>query len=116
MPPGEVHIQLMLRSCTFPILSSSGGWDKTGISFGSGGWTDLNQGAGGDYIYLEARSPIPVIFNGTTQIFPVTNIAIISSTSAMSSYSNGPYPWTFVNVDLNKGAGGKWIYICYQNY
>jgi len=71
----------------------------------------LNQGAGGYYIYLQgawgdsnAKGPRSVI----------TEICIISSTNSMSSYTDEyGRKWEFVNFDLNKGAGGKWIYLCY---
>jgi len=38
------------------------------------------------------------------------NIMVISSPSLMSSYAG----WVLFPTDLNKGAGGKWIYLCYQ--
>jgi len=85
-----------------PIINTVGGQDKLGKSFGCGGWTDLNQGAGGYYIYL--------IGSRSFGLSPaVRDILIISSTKAMVSYQS---PWYLVPTDLNKGAGGKYIYLC----
>ena len=70
---------------------------------------DLNKGAGGDWIYLyENRS--------TSCGAPIKSIAIISTSSSSYSPCCG---WTIVNriggkVDVNKGAGGKYIYILYK--
>ena len=93
----------------YPILSSSPNFEKLGISFGSGGWTDLNEGAGGYYVYIEGIRTEQNYHNFGYNGYPIQDILIISSTSPMSSYPN----WTFVPVDLNIGAGGKYIYLCY---
>lgn len=63
---------------------------------------DLNQGAGGDYIYLCYR-------RGWTS--PIKDIIVIQSNS-----SNPIIPAGYVkeNVDLNKGAGGYYLYFCYS--
>lgn len=66
--------------------------------------TDLNEGAGGDWIYVyESRHE----YSGD----PITKIGI-----AESSFSSFNIPgWQLINVDLNKGAGGKYIWFIYQN-
>jgi hypothetical protein len=65
---------------------------------------DLNDGAGGDYVYFWT-SP------GLSSYGPfIRHIRIASSTSSSVSFSG----WTKINKDLNKGAGGKYIYIFYQ--
>ena len=62
---------------------------------------DLNNGAGGEYVYLcyttGAGDPINFIqvFAGDSEDFEIQN-----------GYNKLPY-------DLNKGAGGKYIYLCY---
>jgi hypothetical protein len=98
-------------SCCAPILSPTSLWIALGKSLGSNGWTDLNQGSGGYYIYLEGLRPgLNAAFLGYTIPSVITNILIISSTTQLNSYAG----WNLVPTDLNKGAGGKWIYICYQ--
>jgi hypothetical protein len=112
------------NNCCTPFFSTEHEYmQKLGISFGSNGWTDLNQGAGGYYIVLEGCSNNNIAGWITAQARaggsigwipsdtqPIKDILIISSSSKMSSYSG----WTFIDVDLNKGAGGKWIYLCYK--
>jgi hypothetical protein len=70
----------------------------------SGGWTrlpnDLNEGAGGNYIYLCVR-------NGISD-----QIKVISSGSSSPDPGSG---WTRLPNDLNEGAGGKFIYLCIKD-
>jgi hypothetical protein len=74
-----------------------------------GGYTkdpiDLNEGAGGAYLYFAYRMGNEA---------PITDIKTIYGDS-----SNVPVPRTpsgqlyrVLDVDLNKGAGGKYIYAC----
>lgn len=68
------------------------------------GWTmdphDLNEGAGGDYIYALYRKGAGA---------PITGLAVVSGPDA----SVPPPPgYARLNVDLNKGAGGDYIYLC----
>ncbi len=69
------------------------------------GWTkfynDLNEGAGGKYIYLCVKEPL------------VDKIKVISGNSADISPGAG---WTKLPEDLNTGAGGKYIYLCVQEF
>ncbi len=67
---------------------------------------DLNQGAGGDYIYLCYKKGSGV---------PILDI-ILQSTSGNNQYAPRGYDGTTYNqipVDLNKGAGGDYIYLYY---
>lgn len=68
--------------------------------------TDLNEGARGEYIYCCYR-------NGTG--LPLTDVVAISSRKddqqPPQSYDHVPY--SKVPVDLNKGAGGDYIYFYY---
>ena len=95
------------HNCCFSRVWSqvcpSPGWVTNGHNSASGDWADLNDGAGGYYIYLQSCMT-------SANSFAITDIAIISSSSSMSSYPG----WSFVNLDLNKGAGGKWIYLCFK--
>jgi hypothetical protein len=67
---------------------------------------DLNQGAGGKFIYLcvqEAYLGHPGPF--------VTDIAFVVGESAGVA---APAGFTRLPQDLNQGAGGKFIYLCYR--
>ncbi|NEP23726.1 MULTISPECIES: hypothetical protein [Moorena] len=63
---------------------------------------DLNQGSGGNYIYLCYDR------GGTT---PITDLRVTSSGSAGNICGSG---WKWINKDLNKGAKGDYIYFCYR--
>ena len=65
---------------------------------------DLNQGAGGDYIYL-CYSTDPYFGQ------PVTDIFVMTSSSSDPIFP--PADYTLIHDDLNKGAGGKYIYLMY---
>ena len=69
------------------------------------GWskipTDLNAGAGGEYIYLYVK-------RGTGPA--VTGLFVITGDNP---YLAPPHGYTRINHDLNKGAGGDYIYLCY---
>lgn len=95
---------------------------KLGMRFNpSGLWTDLNDGAGGYYIKLEGWTaskhqdymtdmnefPHPLKTDDPSFI---KDICIISSDNSLSSYPG----WTLIPTDLNMGAGGKYIYLCYK--
>lgn len=62
---------------------------------------DLNEKAGGKYIYLCFR-------RGSER--PIRDIKIISSGK---KETKGPDGYTFLSQDLNEKAGGKYIYLCY---
>jgi len=112
-----VYLNVRMNCCTAPFLVDAP-MSKTGLSFANNLWTDLNQGAGGYYIKLEAATMINVsdYYRGIAQpvpsplVGPIKDILIISSTGSLSSYEG----WIFIDADLNKGAGGKYIYLCYK--
>lgn len=64
---------------------------------------DLNQGAGGDFIYLGYK-------RGEAGKKPITDLRI--------TYDNDRKPekdgFNRINVDLNAGAGGKFVYLWYR--
>jgi hypothetical protein len=66
---------------------------------------DLNEGAGGDYVYLCYRLADWV-----------NAIAIKDVTVVGGGNANVPAPYGYEKVpgDLNKGAGGDFIYVCYS--
>ena len=67
-------------------------------------WTDLNQNAGGKYIYL--------IYSTSTdaaQAIDGLNVFADSKAAGWSIQSG----YTRIEQDLAEGAGGKYIYACY---
>ena len=66
---------------------------------------DLNKGAGGEYIYLCKKYG-----QSGRHVDGIRDIVIIGGDS---STIPPPYDYTKTPVDLNKGAGGKYIYLCY---
>lgn len=66
---------------------------------------DLNEGAGGEYVYLCYR-----------QADWANDIAIKDVTVVGGGNANVPPPYGYEKVpgDLNKGAGGDFIYVCYS--
>lgn len=70
-----------------------------------GGDQDLNEGAGGEYVYLcystdPSKGP------------PITAIQVAAS-SSKDDCDCIPPGYTKVEGDLNKGAGGKYVYVSY---
>ncbi|MCB2376711.1 hypothetical protein LGH70_03920 [Hymenobacter sp. BT635] len=63
---------------------------------------DLNDGAGGDYIYSYISA-----YSGYGA--PIREVGVLSSRNASQQ---PPAGWEKVGVDLNKGAGGDYIYVC----
>jgi hypothetical protein len=102
-------------------LVANAGCRKLGLAFANGGWTDLNEGAGGKYINIEGGDvktkvnlgypyPYPGYYNIRTSVYK--EIAVISSSSALRW--NSLPGWNILLNDLNSGCGGKYIYLCYQ--
>ena len=70
---------------------------------------DLNQRAGGRYIYLCAsRRPF-----GRGSAPAVTDVRIQTSSSCPAGWKS-PEKFDGLNGDLNQGAGGKDIFMCYK--
>ena len=63
---------------------------------------DLNDGAGGDYIWVYKSWD-------SKRGGPFKEIGVISGNS---SSIQPPAGWVKLNLDMNRGAGGKYIYIC----
>lgn len=63
---------------------------------------DLNEGAGGDYIYLAVK-------RGTDEAKAVNGLAVVSGKNDKVS---APAGYEKIGMDLNKGAGGRYIYLC----
>lgn len=63
---------------------------------------DLNEGAGGDYIYFAVK-------RGTNNTNAINGLAVISGKNDKAA---APAGYEKINMDLNKGAGGRYIYLC----
>jgi len=63
---------------------------------------DLNEGAGGDYIYLAVK-------RGTDETKAVNGLAVVSGKNDRVA---APAGYEKIGMDLNKGAGGRYIYLC----
>jgi hypothetical protein len=71
---------------------------------------DLNEGAGGKYVFMcfskdpaKAEEGLPI--RGLTVIAGGDNDRLVA-----------PYGFTQIGVDLNMGAGGEFIYLCYSRH
>ena len=66
---------------------------------------NLNRNAGGSMLYL------------CTSLAPgsaVTNVVVLDGKKASDAKAQKPAgAWKIVDVDLNKGAGGRYLYFCY---
>lgn len=60
---------------------------------------DLNEGAGGKYIYL--------CYSKNDLYPPITGLFLTDSQNEQPPSGYYKYP-----IDLNAGAGGKWIFLC----
>jgi hypothetical protein len=86
--------------------------DNSGIKAPSG-YTkidvDLNEDAGGDYIYLctHKTTPNPLHPQGNKKC--ITNIRFVTGEGA-----DAPSGYEKINIDLNRDAGGEYIYLCYK--
>ncbi|MDF2544780.1 MAG: rane attack complex component/perforin/complement [Herbinix sp.] len=72
---------------------------------------DLNAGAGGQYIYLCYKEGLDDLNNPDK---PITNIDVIIANSLNEARNQTPANHTLIEYDLNTGARGKYIYICYS--
>jgi hypothetical protein len=69
--------------------------------------TDLNDGAGGEYIYLCYATAATT----GVKFLPIAKLALISGNSNDIKPEDG---FMRINQDLNAGAGGKYIYLCFK--
>lgn len=63
---------------------------------------DLNEGAGGDYIYLAIK-------RGADANKAINGLAVVSGKNDKTAAPEG---FEKIGMDLNKGAGGRYIYLC----
>ncbi|ELA9342615.1 hypothetical protein QTV34_001901 [Vibrio parahaemolyticus] len=74
---------------------------------------DLNKGAGGKYIYLCYHKHVPSSTDDSSNPDCISDI-----TTVVGENASAPADFEKIPIDLNKGASGKYIYLCYekQNY
>jgi len=65
--------------------------------------TDLNAGAGGDFLYLA--------FSRNPRLNPILDIDGKTDENLSTARKLISREWTLVNSDLNKGAGGHFVYL-----
>lgn len=88
-----------LTNLTIQAINSPGPIYQQGWDFYH---TDLNQGAGGSYIYVGYQQG---------DVRPITAVNFIAYDSAQKNSIPG---WEWNPTDLNQGAGGKYIYMYWQ--
>ncbi len=105
--PGEMNISLQktVEQAVIEdiIVLNAGRKNKLEIPAGYekvGG--DLNEGAGGDYIYFAVK-------RGTDASKAISGLAVVSGKNDKVS---APAGFQRIDMDLNKGAGGRYIYLC----
>lgn len=68
---------------------------------------DLNDGAGGKYIYLCYKTEERASYKSGDYISEITAVTGDRNTPAPAGYEK-------IDVDLNMDAGGDYVYLCYQ--
>ncbi len=71
---------------------------------------DLNKGAGGKYIYIYTA----LGKDSDTGPAPVTDVAIVHGYTSLGAKDSKPSGYNLIDTDLNEGAGGRYIYLCYK--
>jgi len=74
---------------------------------------DLNKGVAGNFIYLCYTTDPAKAREKDKDGLPIRSICVISSDDPNIP---APYGFTRIEVDLNYGAGGKRIYLCYSRH
>ena len=68
---------------------------------------DLNGGAGGAFLYLA--------FKRDEHEFPLADVGVLLGNTRQEALAKLPVGWRLVDVDLNKGSGGAFIYLAMQS-
>ena len=74
---------------------------------------DLNKGVAGNFIYLCYTTDPAKAREKDKDGLPIRSVCVISSDDPNIP---APYGFTRIDVDLNYGAGGKRIYLCYSRH
>ncbi len=67
--------------------------------------TDLNKSVGGAYLYLA--------WTCDPHNQPIVDVQVVYDSTREGAKNKVPPGWDYVDVDLNKGAGGDYIYLAY---
>lgn len=103
--PGEIHIRAKKEVEVIEdiIVINAGRDNKASVPAGYeqvGG--DLNEGAGGDYIYFAVK-------RGTNAENAINGLEVVSG---RNDRVPAPAGYERDGMDLNRGAGGRYIYLC----
>jgi hypothetical protein len=108
-------------TCVIDLYATSGDkgntYDRNGYKYHKVD-QDLNEGAGGDYIYLYVCYGNS---DGTSGRAPISHIAVAYDADQADAFDDIPSNWTRVDHDLNKNVGSHsdYVYLCYyrdENY
>lgn len=69
--------------------------------------TDLNKSVGGAFLYLAWT------YFGNSK--PILDVDVVCDPDHGAAVNKVPQGWHRINVDLNKGAGGHFIYLIYRD-
>ncbi len=105
----EVRVEWAPRQAIVGLLGVTTGNSGNPPPTLAGGYTllpiDLNRGAGGDFIWIYYKLGLD---DGSTEgLVPVNRVYTVDT----SDGEHDPYGGTLASVDLNKGAGGDFIYL-----
>jgi hypothetical protein len=106
-PITDLHLGLGTSSASAQSDAAAGGFSPIGV--------DLNAGAGGAFLYLAVkRSPgaLPV---RALQVYNQTVRIAVYSRNADESLAFFDVPSRVGRLDLNRGAGGHFIYLLYSH-
>lgn len=68
--------------------------------------TDLNKGAGGAFLFFA--------WTRNQALPPIQDINVVIGGSKQEALNQKPAGWKFIDKDLNKGSGGKFLYVIYR--
>lgn len=86
-------------------------YNYTGIYTFEWKYPDLNDGAGGRFIYPEVTKGLRNTYPALPTI-PIKEVGVLYSND---ENARPPAGWEKIYQDLNEGAGGYYIYFCYKN-
>src|SRR5688572_10686666 len=94
--PGAAVTGVTILEGQNPVVPPGYTWDTT----------DVNQSVGGAYLYLA--------WTWSNSLSPILDVHAVAAPNSGDALNNVPPGWDYVNKDLNKGAGGHYIYLTYK--
>ncbi|HBD96133.1 MAG: hypothetical protein A2015_07365 [Spirochaetes bacterium GWF1_31_7] len=105
--------EAIAKTCIVDILVRDSGANDY-IDYNGGKYyrinQDLNEGAGGDDIYIYVRYGKD---DGSDGYIPITHIGVVHDADENDAIYDNPDHYTRINFDLNRDAGGDYMYLCY---